>query len=64
MEERVVRIGARAMAAKNLELTYEQHESYVRAVLAAVDGEMVLRCLYDGVVSQLRHPGKPRGMDS
>lgn len=38
------------------ELAPDQHEEYVRHVLESVSEHLVLRCLYDAVVAQLRPP--------
>lgn len=61
-ETKVIRIAAEKMHQLDPEHAYEWHERYVRRVLDEIGEHLVLRCLYDGVVSELRDPNKHRGM--
>lgn len=54
MEDKTVRIATEKLSVADPSRTYEEHERYVRLVLQAVEERLVLRCLYDGVVAQLR----------
>jgi hypothetical protein len=42
------------MLSRDPSKTYDEHELTVRHLLGAIEGELVLRCLYDSAVDELQ----------
>lgn len=53
-ELRVIRIATQALERRDPSKPYDDHEQTVRYLLGALEGELVLRCLYDSVVDELQ----------